>query len=157
MLRDKKGVTLILLAVAIIVMLIIFGVTISTGTDLVRNSEKNRLMTNLYLIKSRASSLLEDYLFDRSEESLNKLGEQTSYSQVSKFGFSEDSSCEYIYCVWNTSKLAEEGIDTEDVASTESFIIQYNITNDTVDVASTKGFEDENNNIIYVLSKLQEN
>ena len=51
----------------------------------------------------------------------------------------------------------KQGIDTENVASTESFIIQYNITRDTVDVASTKGFEDEEGNIIYILSELEEN
>lgn len=157
MLRDKKGVTLVLLVIAIILMLIIFSVTMSAGTDLIRNSEKNRLMTNLYLVKSRAATLLEDYLFDKTDESLNKLGEQATSDQISEVGFTEDSSCEYIYCVWDTSKLAEEGIDTEDVASNEKFLIQYNITKDTVDVASTKGFVDENDNMIYVLSKLEEN
>ena len=35
MLKGKKGVTLVLLVVAIILMLIIFGVTISAGTDLI--------------------------------------------------------------------------------------------------------------------------
>ena len=67
MLKGKKGVTLVLLVVAIILMLIIFGVTISAGTDLIKNSEKNRLMTNLYLIRSKAATLLEDYLFDKTE------------------------------------------------------------------------------------------
>ena len=156
MLRDKKGVTLGLLVVAIILMFIIFGVTMSAGTDLIRNSEKNRLMTNLYLIRSRAATLLEDYLFDGTNESLEKLVEQATSAQVSEVGFNEESSCEYIYCVWNESKLAEQGIDTENVASTESFIIQYNITKDTVDVASTKGYETEDS-IIYILSELEEN
>lgn len=66
MLNGKKGVTLGILVVAIILMFIIFGVTMSAGTDLLRNSDKNRLMTNLYLIRSRATTLLEDYLFDKT-------------------------------------------------------------------------------------------
>ena len=66
MLKEKKGVTLGILVVAIILMFIIFGVTMSAGTDLLRNSDKNRLMTNLYLIRSRATTLLEDYLFDKT-------------------------------------------------------------------------------------------
>ena len=157
MLRDRKGVTLGLLVVAIILMFIIFGVTMSAGTDLIRNSEKNRLMTNLYLIRSRAATLLEDYLFDKTNESLDNLGEQATLSQISEVGFVEESTSEYIYCVWDENKFVEQGIDTENVASTESFIIQYNITRDTVDVASTKGFEDEEGNIIYILSELEEN
>ena len=138
MLKGKKGVTLVLLVVAIILMLIIFGVTISAGTDLIKNSEKNRLMTNLYLIRSKAATLLEDYLFDKTDESLENLGEQVTSAQISEVGFIEERS------------------STEDVASTESFIIQYNITRDTVDVASTKGYENAGNTI-YVLSELEEN
>ncbi len=157
MLRNKNGVTLALLIVAIIVMLIIFGVTVETGTELITNSEKNRLMTNLYLIKARATSLLEDYLFDESLESLEKLGDTADSTQVSSFGFEEDSSCEYIYCIWNSAKLSEEGIDTDNIATTESFIIQYNLTKDSVDVASTKGFVNENGDTFYVLSALEEN
>lgn len=157
MLREKKGVTLGILVVAIILMFIIFGVTMSAGTDLLRNSDKNRLMTNLYLIRARASTLLEDYLFDRSAESLTDLGESADSAQIEAVGFTEDESCEYIYCIWNTSKLTEQGIDTENVSAAESFIVQYNITNDRVDVASTKGFENEDGDIIYILSDLEEN
>ena len=156
MLKGKKGVTLVLLVVAIILMLIIFGVTISAGTDLIKNSEKNRLMTNLYLIRSKAATLLEDYLFDKTDESLENLAEQVTSAQISEVGFIEERSSEYIYCVWNEDKLVEQGINTEDVALTESFIIQYNITRDTVDVASTKGYENAGNTI-YVLSELEEN
>lgn len=156
MLKGKKGVTLVLLVVAIILMLIIFGVTISAGTDLIKNSEKNRLMTNLYLIRSKAATLLEDYLFDKTDESLENLGKPATSVQISEVGFIEERSSEYIYCAWNEDKLVEQGINTEDVASTESFIIQYNITRDTVDVASTKGYENAGNTI-YVLSELEEN
>lgn len=157
MLREKKGVTLGILVVAIILMFIIFGVTMSAGTDLLRNSDKNRLMTNLYLIRARAATLLEDYLFDRSAESLTVLGESADSTQIEAVGFTEDGSSEYIYCIWNTSKLTEQGIDTENVSAAESFIVQYNITNDKVDVASTKGFENEDGDIIYILSDLEEN
>lgn len=154
MLRNRKGVTLGTLVVALILMFIIFGVTINTGTDLLRNSDKNRLKTNLYLIKSRAATLLEDYLFDKSTDSLNKLGTTANSEQITEVGYIEDGTSEYIYTVWNTTKLKEEGIDTDNVASTESFIIQYNITKDKVDVASTKGFENDGE-IIYILSELE--
>lgn len=156
MLRDKKGVTLGTLVVAIILMFIIFGVTMSAGTDLLRNSEKNKLMTNLYLIRARAATLLEDYLFDGSEENLADLGDSANTSQIESVGFTEDESCEYVYCIWDMSKLTEQGIDIENVSATESFVVQYNITRDRVDVASTRGFEDENGNVIYILSDLEE-
>lgn len=157
MLKNKKGVTLGVLVVSIIVMFVIFGVTMSAGTDLIRNADKNRLVSTLFLVKSRAATLFEDYLFDKSTDSLNNLGTTATSDQIALVDFTEDGTSEYIYTVWNISKLEEEGIDTEDVASTESFIIQYNVTKDTVDVASTKGYEDEDGNTIHSLSKLEEN
>jgi Tfp pilus assembly protein PilE len=67
-LKNNKGVTMVILIITIIVMLIIFGITYNTANDLLRNSQKNRLRTNLYLIQSRASALLEDYLFYYDED-----------------------------------------------------------------------------------------
>lgn len=153
MLRDKKGVTLGVLIVAIILMLIIFGITMNAGTDLLKNSDKNRLMTNLYLIRARADSLLEDYLFDGSDN----LGTRATSDQITSVGFTENAegSTRYIYAAWNTSKLKEQGISTENVASTETFIVQYDTETDDVDVASTKGFEEDDGTIKYKLSDLE--
>lgn len=156
MLRDKKGVTLVVLIISIIIMFIIFGITMNTGTELFRTSDKNRLKTNLYLIKARASSLLEDYLFDEtSKTAYDNLGDDKSTSdQITAVGFIEDAS-RYIYATWDSDKLEEQGISTENIAATELFIVQYDIENDKVDVASTKGFEDEDGKIIYTLSELE--
>ena len=57
MLKNNKGVTLTILVISIIVMIIIFGITLSSADDLLRNSEKNRLKTNMYLIQSKAATL----------------------------------------------------------------------------------------------------
>lgn len=153
MLRDKKGVTLGTLIIAIILMFIIFGITMNAGTDLLKNSDKNRLMTNLYLIRARADSLLEDYLFDGT----NNLGTEATSDQITAVGFTENAegSTRYIYTVWNNSKLEEQGISTENVATTETFIVQYDIEKDSVDVASTKGFEENSGTIKYKLSDLE--
>ena len=149
--KNNKGITLAVLVVSIIVMLIILGITISTGDTLLRNSQKNRLKTNMYLIKSRASSLLEDYMFDGTDN----LGSEVSSSQVTSVGWTEDTS-KYIYREWDTNMLKSQGIDTKNIASSERFIIQYNITNEDVDVASVRGFIDEYKVLRHTLSSLEE-
>lgn len=90
-------------------------------------------------------------------ESLSDLGQSADSASLETVGFLENESDEYIYCIWNTEKLKTEGIDTENVADSESFVIQYNVTKDRVDVASTKGFETEEGDIIYILSELEKN
>lgn len=148
-LNKNGGVTLAILIVAIVVMSIIFGITITSGSDLLTNSAESRLKTNLYLIKARAETLLEDYLFDGTDN----LGEEAESGQIAEVGFEEGEN--YIYRVWNSSKLEEEGIATDNVASSEVFIIQYDVVNDLVDVASTKGYKDSDGNYIYILSEFE--
>ena len=148
MLKNKNGVTLTALIITLFVIIIIVGITISASTDIIKNSSKSSIQTNLYLIKARAETLLEDYLFDGTDN----LGTEASSSQISSVGFTKDSE-QYIYRVWDNSKLEEEGISTENVAESEVFIVQYDIVNDSVDVASTRGFEDEDGTYIYILSE----
>ena len=62
---------------------------------------------------------------------------------------------QYIYRQWNASDLAKQGIKNTDVASNEFFIIQYDIINEEVDVASTRGIKDEDGNSYYTLSSLR--
>ena len=149
MLKNKNGMTLTALIMVLLVLAIIVGITVVSSTDIIKNSAKSSLKTNLYLIKARAETLLEDYLFDGTDN----LGEEASSSQISSVGFTKDAE-KYIYRVWDDSKLEEQGISTENVAESEIFIIQYDIVNDAVDVASTKGYEDEDGSYIYILSEL---
>ena len=68
--KKNSAITLVVLVITVIVMLIIFGITISSGTDLLRNTQKNRLKTNLYIIHAEAENFLEDFLFDKTSNCL---------------------------------------------------------------------------------------
>lgn len=70
MTKDKKAITLVSLVITIIVMLIIFGVTITSGTVLLDNSKKTKIETSLLMVKARAEILLEQYMFDGDVKSL---------------------------------------------------------------------------------------
>ena len=62
--KNNKGVTITVLVLTIIIMLILFGITFSSATDLLRNSQKNKMKTMLYMVQSRAQILLDDFLFE---------------------------------------------------------------------------------------------
>jgi len=168
--RKNKGVTLTILVITIIVMLIIFGITMSSADDLLRNSQKNRLKTNLYLIQARAETLLENYLFDMDGKDLKTISTDdiekylegsyiTDAQAIKSVGFTAGSTTipdkdQYIYCRWLTSDLEEQGIDSSNIASGETFIVEYNIQSSSIDVGSTKGFSDGNGNSYHLLSEL---
>lgn len=148
MFRCKNGVTLMTVAVTVLIMVIIAAVTISAGGTLLKNTEKGKIQTFLYVVKAKAGILLEDYMFDGTDN----LGGTVSSEYISEVGWSENSS--YIYRVWNASKYREQEIDTTNLSSVENCIIQYDIVNGSVDVAYTKGFKDENGNLLYKLSDI---
>lgn len=70
MTKDKKGITLVSLVTTVIVMVIIFGVTLISATTLLENTKLTNIQTGLYMAKSRAEALLEQYMFDKEKSSL---------------------------------------------------------------------------------------
>lgn len=178
-LKNRFGVTLTILVITIIVMMILFGITFTTSTELLRNSQKNKMKAMLYMVKARAEILLDDYLFDYDNEdpsirlsNLNSVsdieikkklgGEGTIYIknvglyQIQAVGFetgknSLPSKNEYIYCLWNENVLKNQGIDTKNLADGDTIVIQFNIAENKVDVASTKGYS-QNGVAIHKLS-----
>jgi hypothetical protein len=153
MFKNNKGVTLMILTVTIIAMCIIFGITIITGDTLIKNTQKNRLKNTMYLIQARASDLLEDYLFDFEDPLDSSIDNDTkkmylggevmkNNSAISDVGF-EEKTTKYIYCKWDEDSLKSQGISTDNIENGDYFIIQYNIKDAEVDVASFMGFIDD--------------
>ena len=64
MYKKNEGVTLISLVITIVVMFILIGVTIESGTELLRTSKFKTIQTNMMLIQSRAEVIYEKYTFD---------------------------------------------------------------------------------------------
>lgn len=166
--KNNIGVTLTILVVTIVVMLILFGVTFSTATDLLKNSQKNKMKTMLYMVQSRAEILLDDYLFDNDGKDLSTISDSDiqkalggtymrSLTDIQSVGFGTTftelpSKDTIIYCSWNESVLKSQGIDTKNLANGDTIVIQYNVATDEVDVASKKGFSDGDGNAIHALS-----
>lgn len=154
MLKNNKGITLTILVVTVIVMIIILAITISTGDELLRNTQKNRIKSNMYLIKARAETLLEDYLFDGTDN----LGTMAAtYNQVQIMGWTWDySESNYKYRIWDIEKLKEQGIEAKDITDEDEFVVKFDLTTAEVDVGITRGFEDSSGKMLFTLSELIE-
>lgn len=161
--KNKSGVTITVLVITIIVMMIIFGITYSTSLDLLKNSQRNKMKTMLYMVQSRAEILLDSFMFENdgktTEEILalsdatvqNSLGGTriTDVTRLSGVGLSTMKTGA-IYCSWNESVLQGQGIDTKNLAKGDTIVIEYDIANNTVDAASTKGFSKDGVNIHFL-------
>lgn len=149
MIKNNKGVTLVVLTITIITMLIILGISVTTATNLLKETNTRKLKTNLHLIEARAQTLLDDYLFDGTDN----LGKETT-KDISKYGWTENE-LQFIYREWNKTMLKDQGIDVKNMASNEIFIIQYDVINERVDVASVRGIVDVDGKDLYTLTDLK--
>lgn len=156
--KNKRGITLVALIVTIIVMIILFGITYTSGTALIRESQKEKMKSMLYLVQGRAQILLDDYLFNHDGEDLKNISDEqvqnelkgayaTKISQIADAGYDEKISGgnippkdETIYCIWDATVLKSQGIDIKNLADGDRIVIEYDIKNGEVDVASENGY-----------------
>ena len=61
--KNQNGVTLLILVVMIIVMLIIAGITIYSGTGAIKRASLENLKTNLLLIQAKTKEYVEEVSF----------------------------------------------------------------------------------------------
>lgn len=167
--KKKSGITLVILVVTIIIMIIVLGITVISFNDLLKNTQKNRLKTNLYLVKGRAEVLLEEFKFQFDDDLANNRSiSQTVIEQylggnllsstspdVGRVGFASNAPNTY-YCEWDIDTLKSQGIDTKNIAENEKFIIKYDVSGITedVDVASLRGYSGDGTTI-YRLSEME--
>lgn len=61
--RENKGVTLIALMITIVILLIIAGIAIYSGKDIIRRADLEALRTNMLLVEAKARGLVEEANF----------------------------------------------------------------------------------------------
>lgn len=163
MIKNNKGVTLVLLIVTIVVLMMLVTVTVNTGKELLKNSERDRLKSSLYLIKARAETLYESYLFDFENPLSDEITDQekaeylggsvvNNSAEIKSVRFFEGEN--YIFCKWNLDDLKKQGISTDKYKEDDTFIIQYDANLNEVDVAFYRGFKYNNKLTYYRLSEL---
>ena len=75
MLKNNNGITLISLAITLIVLLILAGVTIDTSVNLIKDSKIRNYITSMSLIKIEVEKNFEDFEFENDVSNLNNISE----------------------------------------------------------------------------------
>lgn len=141
--KKNNGVTLTVLIVTIIITLILAGVTVTTTTTVLRSSRRKTVMSNMYLIQSKALSIYEAYQFNPNDNAL--AGDETTTID-SMYGVTVDTDDKWY--VWDTDTLEELGLDPEMLSAGGNYIVNYV----TGEVILTTGCQDDDGNRIYSLT-----
>ena len=161
--KNNKGITMIALIITIILLIILAGVGIGTGNDIIKKSEIENLKTNMLLIKVKGKQYVENSNFklgtnpteeekaNRIEEAKKELiGEQITESNISNdiskyenIINKEQEEFVYYYKL-STENLVDIGlINVKSDEKNGLYIVKYDIKNAIVEVYNTKGVEDE--------------
>lgn len=175
--KKNRGVTMLSLVITIVLLLIIAGISIGTGGNVIKRSQLENLETNMLLIKGKAKEYVENANFklgnnienvtdkeNRIEEAKKQLvGEIITQGDIfngidniTTEKIKEDETNYIYYYKISTQDLTNMGLSN--VYSDDEkgwYIIKYNIKNTEIEIYNTKGFENQNNKY-YTLTQIQD-
>ena len=150
----NKGITLVALTITIIILLIIAGISISAGGNMIKKANLEGLKTNMLLIKAKAKQYVEEANFKigKSTEDASKISEVRNeiYVEKAKLDVATNEvknkinvTGDNFYVVTkadNKDTYSEWGLDKIDLENGEYYVIEFNENDLTVEVYNTLGF-----------------
>lgn len=167
--KKNKGITMISLVITIVLIIIIAGISIGQGSNVIKQSQLENLKTNMMLIEVKAKEYLENANFklgtnidtatdkeSRIENAKQELkGEIVDKSILDgKVNITENDEYTFFY------KLTTEELDNMGISKVKSdeenglYILKYDLKNIEIEVYNTKGFENDGK-IYYALNDIQ--
>ena len=155
--EKQRGVTLITLTITIVVMMIIAGITVYVGSDLIKEAKLQDLRTNMLLIQAKAKEYVEEVAFQTANmdetadaekiatiKSENYKGTPLSGSEAESAAtatnkINTSKMDEYYYLT--ESDLTRMGIEQLSPEEYGYFIVRYNLTDIKIEVINTEGYQ----------------
>lgn len=161
--KKQRGITLITLTITIIVMMIIAGITVYFGLDLIREVKLQDLRTNMLLMQAKGKECVEEVSFQKAnvtdeneiqtikDENLKgtKVEENSEVQNLLQNTGKIQEGYEYYYLT--QQDLSDMGIEELSVEDYGYFILGYNINEIKVEVINTNGYQGN-----YTLTQLNE-
>ena len=152
--KNEKGITLIVLAVTIIIMLIIASIAIYAGTESIKNAKLEALKTNMLLIQAKAKEYVEEVSFKIGVTSgVDATEVQNRTNQARTEIYINDAQLEVVtdtskiprLTSGNTYKVGQEALKKMGLEQIENTGGEYWVTFDeencTVEVYNTEGYQ----------------
>lgn len=160
----NKGITLIALTITVIVLLIIAGITLSVGSNMIKKANLEKLKTDMLLIRTKGKEYVENANFklgpnvDDAEDKEDKItnaktelkGKELEQSEKENLqnshiiNTSEDTEFIFYYDLTTNGEdnyleeMGIKGVESDD--ENGKFIIKYDVKNMTVEVYNTIGY-----------------
>lgn len=146
--KKSKGVTLISLMIVVIILIIIAGITVYTGKNVLKKAQLEELRTNMLMVQAKAKEYVELANFKMG---INPTAEkraavrQEIYEGQAKLQKAEGTSVPTGITITNDMyKVTEEtlkewGLEKLEINERNTYLINFDDTNATVEIYNTKG------------------
>lgn len=154
--RENKGITLVTLVITIIVMLIIAGITVYSGKEIIKKARLEELKTNMLLIEAKAKEYVEEANFKIGKDS-SKIADvrEEIYEDICALSKASEENISSVgninvtdgFYVVTTNTLKNWGLDKIELKDYEQYLIEFkdniNDNNQTisVEIYNTKGYD----------------
>lgn len=177
--KKNNGITMVALVITVIILLILSGISINAGSNIITKSKLENIKTDMMLIKVKGKEYVENANFnlgtsfekltDENEKNtrlenaktklkgteIENIEDLDSKLSITSDKFKEEKENMIYYYKLSTQDLEDMGI--ENVKSDEKngeYIIKYNIKNIEIEIYNTQGFKNEDK-YYYSLSELE--
>ena len=159
--KKSKGITIIALVITITVLLIIAGISVYSGKEIIKKAQLESLETNMLLIQAKSREYLEQANFkmgiNPDDNKKNDVRQEMYIDQAKlekddesipeKFGIENKTTCYWV----SSETLTLWSLDKIELKQGERYLVQFNEENETVEVYNTIGYDG-----LYSLSKISE-
>ena len=176
--NKNRGITLASLAITIIVLLIIAGISVYSGTDIIKRAKLEELKTNMLLIEAKVKEYGENANYElgvKPEEATEEMkakatsmiegeGKGTKitssdsiYTTLTSIGVEQKAIDDGTIYKLSTDDLSKLGI--KDVKSDDKegwYVVAYDITNNSAKIYNTKGVKAGKNTLKYGLDDIRD-
>ena len=141
--KKEKGITIVSLIIAVILMLILAGVAINYGTNSIDKAKLEDIKTDMISIKTRAKIVAEQYNF-KDIEAL--VGSTITDEEAQKIG--QENSEEVRK--WSSSDLSNQGLSS---IEGDKYIVKYDLENPSnSEVYYLEGYENMHSLTQYIVN-----
>ncbi len=149
--KSQKGITIVSLVITIVVLIIIAGITVYTGTGIIKQATLQTIHTNMMLIQAKTKTIAEQAKFNNDTSGykgimVNDISGDENIDKLKNDGIIEDGSKYYML---TEADLKDMGLDKINID--EGYIVNY----DTEEIIYVKGVK-KDGNTYYKLSQLKE-
>lgn len=167
-LKNNKGVTILILVVTIVLMLILAGVSLNTGFSVLDDMRMGSLVSNMNLVQAKAEVIYENYTFYNNDtdclvgsgpyqidHSLQlgdvKLSQEELQMIAQEAEVSEEEVQNWDWYQWSRADLEAQDLDADMLAEDEFFYIHY----ESAEVICSQGVSFENSKMYHSITGLK--